>query len=438
MAVSFVAAGTAATGSNVSLTPGAPAGSLIGDLYVAFLMARTAAAGASFATPAGWTLHASFPHTHASGQAVKQWLFTIPVTSNGQSVPTFTYSGGSTGESVIGQVACFRGVDTSSPWAQTGGFFDSINTQNIGAITGLSGTIAGNAVLVVASKADDWTSVATLTADTDSYVEIGEPDETTGNDAGLVWDYLILTANRTLANRTFTVTGGGSNYSCAVYLELAQFGSARTINASPVTIPLSVPAVTRVAGATTRFPSPVTVPLVVPSATVIRIIKPAAVAVPLVIAAPTVTLGATLTFVYTPAKEKLLRGELILTSQDWRVLLTSSSSTSALNQDAAVVSDITTLDEFNGANYVRTALTSKMIIRDDATNRAWLAAAEVAFPALGPGTRPIANAVLYRHVGADSANPLIASLGIGGSSFNGTDVPVTLAWADPFGLIAIT
>jgi hypothetical protein len=219
MAVSFVAAGTAATGSNVSLSPGAPAGSLIGDCYVGFITARTAAAGASFATPAGWTLYsAAFPHTNGSNPN-KLWLYTRIVAANGESVPTFTYSGGATGESVIGQVACFRGTDLVTPIRQVGAFYDGINTQNIGAITGIAG-LTGNAVLVIAHKADDCTSVATLTADTDSYVEIGEPKDTTGNDALLVWDYLLLTANRTLASRTFAVTGGGSNFGCGVMLEL--------------------------------------------------------------------------------------------------------------------------------------------------------------------------------------------------------------------------
>lgn len=439
MAVSFVAAGTAATGSNANLSPGAPAGSLVGDLYVAFLTARTTTG--AFSTPASWSLHASFPHVHASSQPVKMYVFTIPVTSNGQAVPTFTYSG-ATGESVVGQVACFRGVDTTAPWAQIGGFFDSINTQNIGSISGITGIAAGNAVLVLGSKADDWTSVATLTADTDSYVEIGEPDETTGNDAGEVWDYLILTAPRTLAARTFAVTGGGSNYSCAVYLELAQLGGTRFITPSPVTLPLAIPAPTRLAGAITKTPSPVAIPLVLATPTVTQAAgprTPSPVAVPFVVPAPTILRApADTAFVFTPAKEQLGRGELDIRTQDWRVLLVAGNTTAHANPDARYVSDITTLDEYDGANYLRKSLIDSAVVRQDSADRAWLDAADVSWGALGPGTRPIANAVLYRHVGADSANPLIACLGRGGGPLQGDGRTLTLHWADPLGPIAIT
>ena len=220
MAISWVSTGAAVTGNNVSLTPGTPAGSAVDDLYVAFLSARSQAA--SYATPAGWTLHPSFPTLHSGPQASKMWIFTLPVASAGQAVPAFTYSGGAAGESVLGQAVCFRGVDLTSPWRGTPSLFSSINTQNIGSIPGIS-CLAGNCVLVIAHKMDDFTSIATLTADTDAYIEIGEPKETTGNDAGMVWDYLLPTADRTLAARTFAVTGGGSNFSTATMLELQQY-----------------------------------------------------------------------------------------------------------------------------------------------------------------------------------------------------------------------
>jgi hypothetical protein len=143
-------------------------------------------------------------------------------------------------------------------------------------------------------------------------------------------------------------------------------------------------------------------------------------------------------FVFTPAKEQLGRGELDIRTQDWRVLLVASTTTAQDNPDARYVVDITTLDEYTGANYARQPLIDRAVVRQDSTNRAWLAAADVSWGALGPGTRPIANAVLYRHVGADSANLLIACLGRGGAAFQGDGRTLTLHWADPLGPIAIT
>ena len=220
MAITWVANGAAVTGSNVSLTPGTPAISAVDDLYVAFLSARSLSS--SFATPSGWTLHPSFPTTHSGPQASRMWIFTAPVTVPVMTVPAFTYSGGAAGESVLGQVVCFHGVNLVSPWRGTPTLFSGINTQNIGSISGIS-VLNGNCALCIAHKMDDWTSVATLTADTDAWVEIGEPKDTVGNDAGAVWDYLLPTADRALAARTFAVTGGGSNFATATMLELQQY-----------------------------------------------------------------------------------------------------------------------------------------------------------------------------------------------------------------------
>jgi len=63
----------------------------------------------------------------------------------------------------------------------------------------------GNALVVwVGWKADDWTSVATIGGAT----EIGEPDSTAGNDAGIVWDAGTTATAARVPGGVFSVIGG--------------------------------------------------------------------------------------------------------------------------------------------------------------------------------------------------------------------------------------
>jgi hypothetical protein len=89
--------------------------------------------------------------------------------------------------------------------------FTSSSTSNIGAITGLTAP-AGGGVLVAGGRADDWTSVATLSGESLTWVEDCDLANTTGTgaDGGLVVNHALTAGSTAIANKTFTVTGGGA------------------------------------------------------------------------------------------------------------------------------------------------------------------------------------------------------------------------------------
>lgn len=113
--------------------------------------------------------------------------------------------------------------------------------------------------------------------------------------------------------------------------------------------------------------------------------------------------------VFNAAKTRFWNGGIDLDTDDIRVALLMTNTTADTENDAKVfISDITTLDEFNGANYARTALASEQVTTDDGNDRSEFAASSITLASLGAGTRSINGALIYKHVGADSANILIA------------------------------
>lgn len=134
-------------------------------------------------------------------------------------------------------------------------------------------------------------------------------------------------------------------------------------------------------------------------------------------------------FVYTPAKSKLLSGDLDLNLHDIRVLLCMTNTTADTDQDAAVITDITTLDEFDGANYVIIALANEAVNTDAANNRAEFDADDISWTALGAGTRQAAGMLVKRHVDGTAANDIpIAWIDTGGFPFTANGGDVNVGW----------
>ena len=138
-----------------------------------------------------------------------------------------------------------------------------------------------------------------------------------------------------------------------------------------------------------------------------------------------------MSFVYTPAKELILKGDLDFdeAGHDLRMLLVMTNTTADTEQDTGLLSAFTTLDEYDGTGYSRASLASQSVVRDDPNNRAeFSATSPVSFGAtVGAGTRNAQAAILYRHVGADSANIPIAFIDSGGFPLNGGGGPFQLA-----------
>jgi hypothetical protein len=200
----FVAAGTSSTANGTAPTPALPAGMAIGDCMICVFYSREATDG-TVAISSGWK---PIYNERSSGGILAVWR---RIYRTGDVAPTFTLTGIAAGDDCIAHIMAARHVDRSRPISVKGAIASNGSAQNIGAITGI--TLPAKAMLVViGGKADDWTSVATLSQSGMTFVEIGEPDTTTGNDAGLVWDYATVDAGTALAisSKTFTVTGGAS------------------------------------------------------------------------------------------------------------------------------------------------------------------------------------------------------------------------------------
>ncbi len=108
--------------------------------------------------------------------------------------------------------------------------------------------------------------------------------------------------------------------------------------------------------------------------------------------------------VYNEYKLLVARGDIDWENDDIRIaLLMTNTTADTANDGVADLADLT-LDEFDGSGYARQALGSQVVSKNDTNDRAELDAADVAFGALGVGTRSIQGYLIYKHVGADSAN----------------------------------
>ncbi len=116
-----------------------------------------------------------------------------------------------------------------------------------------------------------------------------------------------------------------------------------------------------------------------------------------------------MSFVFTEAKRALAAGELDLNLDDMRfaLLMTNTTITAAGEEDETLLTGLV-LDEMDGAGYVRKALANETVTAVAASNAGMFDADDVTWTALGAGTRAIKGVLLYKHVGADSANVPVA------------------------------
>lgn len=115
--------------------------------------------------------------------------------------------------------------------------------------------------------------------------------------------------------------------------------------------------------------------------------------------------------VYNSFKELHAKGQINLLTDDIRALLVMTNSTAWSENDGKVyLSDLTTLDEMNGANYARKVLTNKAITKDDGNDRAEFDADDLTFASLGAGARQVKGAVIFKHVTSGADSPLVAAI----------------------------
>lgn len=147
------------------------------------------------------------------------------VHSGSETAPTVGISSAITGDTLVAQIASFSGK-WGDPASQLIAAVQQFNAaaQDI-AYPSLNVPLSGTLIVTAGWKADDWTSVATLAGQT----EIGEPDSTAGNDAGIVWDYIASSTATTTAAGSFTVTGGGNAISRGAVLALRSVYQTLTV-----------------------------------------------------------------------------------------------------------------------------------------------------------------------------------------------------------------
>lgn len=216
-AISFVNAGTATHANNASVVPGMPASIQAGDALFVLAAIRNSGTG-TVNTPAGYT------HLF---EADSMALFG-KIYDGSESAPTISFTNGVANATTSAQMAAFRNCSLEVCNFATQ---SNASAQNI-AYPAMGSDRWNSLFLVLGWKQDDWTSVAAL----GGMNEIGEPSSTTGDDQGLVWDYLIqgATGNQEIAAGSFTVTGGASAISRGAVVSIAgdvqTFTVTRSVN----------------------------------------------------------------------------------------------------------------------------------------------------------------------------------------------------------------
>lgn len=200
--ITFVAAGTASTGSSGSRTPGAPAGIASGDLVLIFASTRNSGTGVPD-TPSNWYRYPMF-------DAASNCQMFGRIYDGVWTMPTVTYTGGAANEDTIAQSAAFRGKfhDITRTYVTSVGRLNASAQDVIAPGVPLTQLPEDFMAIHCAWKQDDYTSAAQAA----SWTEIQEASTTAGNDASQAWAYRQFTTRPAAGSLqpTYTITGGAS------------------------------------------------------------------------------------------------------------------------------------------------------------------------------------------------------------------------------------
>lgn len=135
-----------------------------------------------------------------------------------------------------------------------------------------------------------------------------------------------------------------------------------------------------------------------------------------------------MSFVYTGEKLRRLTGSYSYATADMRVKLLLNTTSADTDQDASVLSDITTLGEVTDASYAEHTLTGEAAAVDNPNNRAEFDANDASWTTLTTvGT--VQAALLYRRVDGTAANDMpVAFIDTGGFPFSLTGGNLTITW----------
>ena len=136
-----------------------------------------------------------------------------------------------------------------------------------------------------------------------------------------------------------------------------------------------------------------------------------------------------MSFAFTEFKRLLAVGSFNWGTADIRFLWVMTNTTADTEEDSNTISGFTTLDVFDGANYVRTAFGAESVDEDNVNNRAELkSTTPITMALIGPGTRAIQAMIIFRFVTNDADSPPLVFIDSGGFPItaNGADITVTM------------
>lgn len=199
-------AGTVAHGNNASVSPGIPAGTQGGDAMYCWAAIRNTGVGQPSTISAGWTLLANVGSAKLYGK-IAAGAVGVATTD---TAPTVTFTGGAAGDDTSARIVAVRGASLTTPAGGAAGAGNA-SAQSI-AFPGIPVVVPNCFVGVWGWKQDDWTSAAPAAG----FAEAFESTTTTGNDQGIVMDYVIQTTATTVAAGSIAITGGVSAPSIAL------------------------------------------------------------------------------------------------------------------------------------------------------------------------------------------------------------------------------
>lgn len=218
-AITYVAAGSGASNANAagggSVTPGLPAGIIVGDLLIMYLSARNTAARVD--VPSGWTLMWEGENVSLVGRRY----------ASGDVAPSVTWTGDIADATLLGVMVAFRDAELTPVTSNTAA---NASAQNV-AWPALTVPADGLAILGLLWKQDDWTGASTIS----TMAEAVDMWDTVGDDAAQALNYVIQTTAANIVAGTSTVSGGAAAVSrgAMVALEHAAYLNEQTANITP-------------------------------------------------------------------------------------------------------------------------------------------------------------------------------------------------------------
>lgn len=136
-------------------------------------------------------------------------------------------------------------------------------------------------------------------------------------------------------------------------------------------------------------------------------------------------------FAFTNLKRLLFAKSLDFVNDDIRValLMTNTSVLTAGQEDLLTVGALTTLDEYDGAAYVRKVLAGKAVAADNPGNLGSFDANDVLWSTLGAGTRSAKGILGFKFITNDTDNIPLFWIDAGGFPLAGNGGDLTVVWA---------